>query len=157
MPRILTTSKPPHIMSTTAPTVPKLFQPTVVGKHVLSHRLVLAPLTRFRADDQHVPSVHAATYYAQRATVPGTLLITEGTFPSAAAGGLRFVPGIWSDAQVEAWRRVECSDVSMCGVRGLMGGSCRSRTPCTSEGPVYSASCGPSDVLARISTLRSSR
>lgn len=110
-------------MSTTAPTVPKLFQSTIVGKHVLSHRLVLAPLTRFRADAQHVPSVHAATYYAQRAAVPGTLLITEGTFPSAAAGGLKFVPGIWNDGQVEAWRRVECSCVSMCDVRGLMDGT----------------------------------
>ncbi|EPS98162.1 hypothetical protein FOMPIDRAFT_1024742 [Fomitopsis schrenkii] len=59
---------------------------------------------RFRADDQHVPSVHAAEYYyAQRVTVSGTLLITEGTSPSANAGGLKFVPGIWSDAQVEAW------------------------------------------------------
>ena len=98
-------------MSTPTPPIPKLFQPAIVGKHVLSHRLVLAPLTRFRADAEHVPSVHAAEYYAQRAVVPGTLLITEGTFPSADAGGLRCVPGIWNDAQVEAWRRVEWSCV----------------------------------------------
>lgn len=86
--------------------VPKLFQPTVVGKHALSHRIVLAPLTRFRANKEHVPSEHALEYYAQRGTAPGTLLITEGTFISAFAGGLNNVPGIWNDEQVDAWKLI---------------------------------------------------
>lgn len=84
----------------------KLFQPFKVGNLTLSHRIVLAPLTRFRASKTHVPGPLAAEYYAQRASTPGTLLITEGTFIAAKAGGLPNVPGIWSDEQIEAWKKV---------------------------------------------------
>lgn len=45
-------------------------------------------------------------YYKQRSSVPGTLLITEGTFISPQDGGLPNVPGIWSEEQVTAWRDV---------------------------------------------------
>ena len=75
-------------------------------RHALQHRVVLAPLTRMRANDQHVPSPLAPEYYAQRASVPGTLLISEGTFPAAQAGGLNNVPGIWSEEQIAAWKPV---------------------------------------------------
>lgn len=88
--------------------VPKLFQPTKVGTSILSHRVVLAPLTRFRADKAHVHGDLAVEYYAQRASVPGTLLITEATFIAAKAGGYDNVPGIWNDEQVAGWKRV-CS------------------------------------------------
>ena len=71
----------------------KLFQPVQVGDLQLSDRIVLAPLTRFRASDAHVPGPLAAEYYAQRASNPGTLLVTEGTFPSAQAGGYPNIPG----------------------------------------------------------------
>lgn len=71
----------------------KLFQPDQVGDLRLSNRIVLAPLTRFRATDAHVPGPLAVEYYAQRASTPGTLLISEGTFPSAQAGGYPNVPG----------------------------------------------------------------
>lgn len=84
----------------------KLFQPIRVGNVQLSHRVVLAPLTRFRADDAHVPTAIMRDHYIQRASVPGTLLITEGTFVSPRAGGLDNVPGIWSDEQVEEWKKV---------------------------------------------------
>ena len=86
--------------------IPQLFQPTVVGLYALAHRVVLAPLTRFRAQPDGVPGPHAATYYAQRAAVPGTLLISEATFIAPFAGGYKNVPGLWSDAQVEGWKRV---------------------------------------------------
>ncbi|OSX62236.1 hypothetical protein POSPLADRAFT_1056819 [Postia placenta MAD-698-R-SB12] len=86
--------------------VPKLFQPTKVGTSILSHRVVLAPLTRFRADKAHVHGDLAVEYYAQRASVPGTLLITEATFIAAKAGGYDNVPGIWNDEQVAGWKRV---------------------------------------------------
>ena len=66
----------------------------------------MAPLTRFRADEAHVPTSIMAEQYAQRASTPGTLLITEGTFIAAKAGGFDNVPGIWSDEQVEAWKKV---------------------------------------------------
>ncbi|KAL5505001.1 hypothetical protein ACEPAH_7664 [Sanghuangporus vaninii] len=84
----------------------KLFQPIRVGNLQLSHRIVLAPLTRTRADDAHVPTPVMVEYYAQRASVSGTLLISEGTFIAAKAGGLNNAPGIWSDAQVEGWKKV---------------------------------------------------
>ena len=66
----------------------------------------MAPLTRFRADDFHVPLPFVAEYYAQRASVPGTLLITEATFIAPAAAGLGNVPGIWNADQVAAWKKV---------------------------------------------------
>ncbi|KII83266.1 hypothetical protein PLICRDRAFT_148209 [Plicaturopsis crispa FD-325 SS-3] len=86
--------------------VPKLFQPTKVGNLTLGHRVVLAPLTRFRADDAHVHTPIAIEYYSQRASTPGTLLISEATFISPQSGGMPNVPGLWNDAQVEAWKPI---------------------------------------------------
>ncbi|KAL6298305.1 NADH:flavin oxidoreductase/NADH oxidase [Sparassis latifolia] len=85
---------------------PKLFQPIKVGDMTLAHRVVLAPLTRFRANADHVHGDLAVEYYSQRASVTGTLLIAEGTVISANAGGFAHVPGIWNDAQIAAWKRV---------------------------------------------------
>src|ERR1700761_1998098 len=84
-----------------------LFQPLKLGSLTLSHRVALAPLTRFRADAKHVPVLPIVKeYYEQRASVPGTLLITEATFISPQAGGYAHVPGIWSEDQVRAWKQV---------------------------------------------------
>ena len=85
---------------------PKLFTPLKVGDSTLQHRVVMAPLTRFRATDKHVPTPLMAEYYAQRASTPGTLLITEATFITAWAGGYPNVPGIWNDEQIAAWKKV---------------------------------------------------
>ncbi|KAL5483542.1 hypothetical protein ACEPAI_8774 [Sanghuangporus weigelae] len=84
----------------------KLFQPIRVGNLQLSHRVVLPALTRYRNDDAYVPTDLMAKYYRQRASTPGTLLITEATFIAPKAGGIDNFPGIWSDAQVEAWKKV---------------------------------------------------
>ncbi|KAF2093188.1 NADPH dehydrogenase [Rhizodiscina lignyota] len=84
----------------------KLFQPLKVGNVTLNQRLVMAPLTRFRADTSHVPLPFVKEYYAQRASVPGTLLISEATFISPRAGGLSQVPGIWTPAQIAGWKEV---------------------------------------------------
>ena len=84
----------------------KLFQPVRVGELHLGHRVVLAPLTRFRADYAHVPTDLMVEHYAQRASVTGTLLIAEATAIAPKAGGLANVPGIWNDAQVEGWKKV---------------------------------------------------
>lgn len=84
----------------------KLFQPIRVGNINLAHRIVLAPLTRHRADDAHVPTDVMVDYYAQRASVPGTLLITEAAFIAPKAAGYDNIPGIWSDEQVAAWKKV---------------------------------------------------
>ena len=67
----------------------------------------MAPLTRMRATDDHIPTPLMEEYYSQRASVPGTLIITEGTFISpSSCGGFPNAPGIWSQDQVLAWRRV---------------------------------------------------
>lgn len=87
-------------------TAPSLFAPLNLGRVRLSSRLAMAPLTRFRADDAHVHTHLAVEYYAQRASVPGTLLITEATFISPRASGYSNVPGIYNSAQVAAWKRV---------------------------------------------------
>jgi NADPH2 dehydrogenase len=83
-----------------------LFKPLRVGTLNLQHRIALAPLTRFRANDDHVPLPFVAEYYAQRASVPGTLLITEGTFIAPQAVGYANAPGIWNQAQIDAWKKV---------------------------------------------------
>ena len=85
---------------------PKLFQPIKVGKLTLSHRIAMAPMTRMRCTDDHVPLPYVKEYYAQRASTPGTLLFTEGTVVGPQAYGIKGTPGIWSDRQVEAWKKV---------------------------------------------------
>jgi hypothetical protein len=89
-----------------ASSVPKLFQPIRVGTANLKHRVVLAPMTRTRADAQHVPGRLIQEYYKQRTSVPGTLAITEGTFIAARAAGYKNIPGIWSDEQIAGWKPV---------------------------------------------------
>ncbi|KAJ7182994.1 hypothetical protein C8R43DRAFT_868356 [Mycena crocata] len=84
----------------------KLFQPVQLGDILLKHRVVMAPLTRFRATKNHVPLPHVKEYYAQRASVPGTLLITEATYIAPKAGGHDNVPGIWSEEQIAAWKEI---------------------------------------------------
>ncbi|KAL0572971.1 hypothetical protein V5O48_008985 [Marasmius crinis-equi] len=85
----------------------KLFQPIKLGELTLNHRVVLAPLTRFRATNDHVPLVPLVKeYYSQRANEAGTLLITEATIAHPRAGGYANAPGIWSDAQIEAWKEI---------------------------------------------------
>jgi NADPH2 dehydrogenase len=73
----------------------------------LQNRLVMAPLTRFRADDNHVSILPMVKeYYAQRACVPGTLLVTEATFISPQASGYPSVPGLFHPDQLKAWKEV---------------------------------------------------
>ncbi len=73
-----------------AASVPKLLSPIRVGNLDLAHRVVLAPLTRLRANAAHVHGDLAVTYYGQRASKPGSLLITEATFIAAGEIPLRF-------------------------------------------------------------------
>jgi len=81
-----------------------LFTSVRIGRHTLPNRLVMAPMTRSRADDDGVSSDLAATYYAQRASAG--LIITEGVFPSVMGKGYVRTPGIATDAQVAAWKKV---------------------------------------------------
>ncbi|PSR99147.1 hypothetical protein BD289DRAFT_479720 [Coniella lustricola] len=84
----------------------KLFQPLKVGSTQLDHRVVMAPLTRFRGDFNHVPTDAMVQYYAQRAVVPGTLIISEATYITAKAGGYPNIPGLWTDEQLAGWKKV---------------------------------------------------
>ncbi|KAF5352966.1 hypothetical protein D9758_007930 [Tetrapyrgos nigripes] len=83
-----------------------LFRPIKFGDITLKHRVALAPLTRLRVDENHVPLPIVKEMYAQRASAPGTLLITEATLIDARAGGNAHTPGIWSDEQIAAWKKV---------------------------------------------------
>ncbi|KAF5364705.1 hypothetical protein D9758_005564 [Tetrapyrgos nigripes] len=86
---------------------PKLFQPTSLGSLTLQHRIVLAPLTRMRStNDTFTPLPIVPSYYAQRASVPGTFLISEGTAVTAKGLGWPNTPGIWSDEQIKQWKNV---------------------------------------------------
>jgi N-ethylmaleimide reductase len=84
--------------------VSPVLQPVTIGSLRLKNRIVMAPMTRSRADDAGVPPGYAADYYAQRAGAG--LIITEATNISAQARGYPRTPGIWTDNQVAAWTRV---------------------------------------------------
>ena len=83
----------------------KLFQPIKLGARQLKHRVVMAPMTRLRADDKHVPTDLIREHYEQRAT-DGGLLITEATLISPYAGGYLQAPGLWTEDQVTGWKPV---------------------------------------------------
>src|SRR3954447_26726758 len=83
-----------------------LFSPLQVGPYRLQHRLVMAPLTRMRAErTSFAPRELNAEYYAQRAT-EGGLIIAEASPVAATGRGNPATPGIYSEQQVEGWRRV---------------------------------------------------
>jgi N-ethylmaleimide reductase len=79
-----------------------LFDPVELGPYRLRNRIVMAPLTRSRADDNGVPGELQATYYAQRASAG--LIISEATNISPQGKGYIRTPGIWSREQIEGWR-----------------------------------------------------
>lgn len=81
-----------------------LFSPVRVGRYTLPNRLVMAPMTRSRADFDGTPGVLAAEYYAQRADLG--LIVTEGTQPSDDGQGYLTTPGIYTDAHVAGWCNV---------------------------------------------------
>lgn len=83
---------------------PALFEPLQAGALALPNRILMAPLTRARADQGHAPNSLMAEYYAQRAGAG--LLIAEATM--VMEGNCAFVsePGIYSEAQVAGWKAV---------------------------------------------------
>jgi len=88
-------------------TMAHLFQALRVGAMTLPHRLVMAPLTRNRAPGA-LAHPGMARYYAQRADPQqgAALIISEATAISHQAQGYADVPGIWSEAQVQAWKPI---------------------------------------------------
>lgn len=81
-----------------------LFTPLALGDLTLPNRIIMAPLTRSRANDDGTPTDMMIEYYTQRATAG--LIITEATPVTPMGVGYANTPGIWSDAQVEGWKRI---------------------------------------------------
>lgn len=81
-----------------------LFNSLQVGALNIPNRILLAPLTRTRADAGHLPNALMAEYYSQRAS--GGLLITECTMVAPGTSAFINEPGIYSAEQVEAWKPV---------------------------------------------------
>ncbi|MBL8203600.1 MAG: alkene reductase [Blastocatellia bacterium] len=81
-----------------------LFDPLKLGKLELSNRLMMAPMTRSRANDVGVQPDYVAEYYAQRASAG--LIVTEATNVSPMAKGYVRTPGIYTDEQIASWRSV---------------------------------------------------
>jgi N-ethylmaleimide reductase len=82
-----------------------LLRPYRLGDLSLRNRIVMAPLTRTRAQNEgHVPNELMVEYYEQRASAG--LIITEGTWVSEEAQGWYGVPGVYNEEQGQAWRRV---------------------------------------------------
>lgn len=81
-----------------------LLTSTQMGQLPLSNRIVMAPLTRNRATQQGIPTALMADYYEQRASAG--LIISEGSQISPMGQGYLATPGIYSSAQVTAWRTI---------------------------------------------------
>ncbi|WP_026792126.1 alkene reductase [Pleomorphomonas oryzae] len=84
--------------------MPTLFDPVRLGALELSNRVIMAPLTRARATPDRVPTEVMREYYEQRATAG--LILTEATIVTPKGAGYASTPGIYSDAQVEAWKPI---------------------------------------------------
>lgn len=81
---------------------PHLLSPFQLGDLTLENRVVLAPLTRARSGADRIPNAIMADYYAQRTA--DNLLISEATVISPQGIGWQDTPGIYNDAQTEAWK-----------------------------------------------------
>ncbi|MDO5653415.1 MAG: alkene reductase [Brachymonas sp.] len=81
-----------------------LFSPIRYGSIKARNRFVMAPLTRCRADRAHLPNALMATYYGQRASAG--LIVAECSMVMPNTSAFATEPGIYNDAQVQAWKQV---------------------------------------------------
>lgn len=81
-----------------------LFDPVTIGDISLANRIVMAPMTRSRANEKGIHSDLAVEYYQQRSSAG--LIITEGTSPSLNGDGYPRVPGIYTKEQMQAWKNI---------------------------------------------------
>jgi len=85
--------------------MPTLFDPLEIGDLKVPNRIFLAPLTRNRSSGEgRVPNALMRDYYVQRASAG--LIISEATSVAPQGVGYPHTPGIWSQEQVEGWRRI---------------------------------------------------
>ncbi|MFW5443161.1 MAG: alkene reductase [Methylococcaceae bacterium] len=80
-----------------------LFSPIKLGPYTLRNRIVMAPVTRCRAE-KNIPTEMNRIYYQQRASAG--LIITEGSQISPQGAGYPNTPGIYNDNQIKAWRKI---------------------------------------------------
>jgi N-ethylmaleimide reductase len=80
------------------------FEPVKIGRVELKNRIIMAPMTRSRADNEGVQSAIVKEYYRQRASAG--LIISEATNVSPTAKGYVRTPGIYTAEQIESWREV---------------------------------------------------
>ncbi|MBF0265279.1 MAG: alkene reductase [Gammaproteobacteria bacterium] len=81
-----------------------LFSPLKLGSITLNNRIIMAPLTRSRAEENHIPGSLMAEHYAQRASAG--LIIAEATMIMENNSAFINEPGIYSQAQVDGWKKV---------------------------------------------------
>ena len=81
-----------------------LFNPLQTGSVSLANRILMAPLTRARADAGHMPNTLMAEYYSQRATAG--LIVTECTMVAENTSAFYAEPGIYNAEQIAAWKVV---------------------------------------------------
>ncbi|MBO1266686.1 alkene reductase [Arthrobacter cavernae] len=81
-----------------------LFSPVAVGQLELPNRLVMAPLTRLRADKDGIPGPLMAEHYRQRATLG--LIVSEGVYPVPAGRSYPGQPGLFTAEQINGWAAV---------------------------------------------------
>ncbi len=81
---------------------PSLFTPIELGALTLPNRIFMAPLTRARTENDHIPTALMAEYYSQRASAG--LIIAEATMAMEGNSSFWKEPGIYSDAQIEGWK-----------------------------------------------------
>jgi N-ethylmaleimide reductase len=79
-----------------------LFKPLKIGNMTLANRILMAPLTRGRAGEEHLPNALMAEYYAQRASAG--LIIAEATMAMEGNSAFWREPGVHSAAQVAGWK-----------------------------------------------------
>lgn len=82
----------------------KLLEPLKLGSLTLKNRIIMAPLTRARAGTERLPNDLMALYYGQRASAG--LILTEATSVTPMGVGYANTPGIWSDEQVQGWKKI---------------------------------------------------
>lgn len=84
----------------------RLFKPLKIGNVEVKHRIIMPAVSRMRATDDHVPTDMMLEYYTQRAAVPGTLIITEANLIAPQHRGYTNAPGIWTEEQIKAWKKI---------------------------------------------------
>lgn len=86
------------------PLYPHLLSPVKLGSIELPNRIIMAPLTRARSEEDHIPTDLMVEHYAQRASAG--LIIAEATMAMEGCSAFWKEPGIYSDAQIAAWKKV---------------------------------------------------